>query len=127
MQTEQQNNLEDHFSESPFQNDIKIRFLTEVKKMDQETAAEIVDSEKERSEEEKEEFWIWYNEKYFIPDIDLFDDIENLPSEVREILDQYSEHDFTYETCANLVKELNAVGYTCEYYLDAQPYGLRKL
>jgi len=32
-----------------------------------------------------------------------------------------------YEDCDLLIQKLNAVGYTCEYGLDAVPYNLTKL
>lgn len=38
---------------------------------------------------------------------DLFDDIESLPIEVQNVLESFSEGDNTYETCQNLVTELN--------------------
>ena len=58
---------------------------------------------------------------------DLFDTPEVLPLEVQAILDKYSEMDNTYETCGNLVDELEQVGYTCEFGLDASPYELQKI
>lgn len=59
--------------------------------------------------------------------IDLFDDIEALPLNVQAILSKYSDAEATYINCENLVKELNKVGYTCEYYLNAEPFNLQKL
>lgn len=59
--------------------------------------------------------------------IDLFEQTETLPFKVNEILTKYEAMENDYESCANLVKDLETVGYTCEYYLDAQPYGLRKI
>jgi hypothetical protein len=35
--------------------------------------------------------------------------------------------DETYENCYNMVTELESVGYTCDYYLDAVPFDLRKI
>jgi len=58
---------------------------------------------------------------------DLFSTPELLPSEVQDILTKYEAADFDYENCAELVKDLEKVGYTCDYYLDAQPFNLRKL
>lgn len=60
-------------------------------------------------------------------EIDLFEQWELLPTEAQEILNKYSEHEQTYENCANMLKEFNAIGYTFEYYLDAEPYNLRKI
>lgn len=52
---------------------------------------------------------------------------ETLPQNVKSILDKYAECENDYESCDNLVKELNAIGWTCEYYLDAEPYDFRRL
>ena len=60
-------------------------------------------------------------------EIDLFEHYDSLPIEVRVILDKYSEMDYTYETCSNLVDDLNEVGFSCSYGLDAEPFGLHKL
>ena len=35
--------------------------------------------------------------------------------------------DNTYEDCRKLVDELESVGWTCDYYLDAEPYDLRPI
>jgi len=59
--------------------------------------------------------------------MDLFEQHETLPIEVQAILNRHLDGDNTYEQCASLVAELEAVGYTCEYGLDAEPYELRKL
>ena len=59
--------------------------------------------------------------------MDLFEQHEILPIEVQAILNRHLDGDNTYEKCASLVAELEAVGYTCEYGLDAEPFGLRKL
>jgi len=60
-------------------------------------------------------------------EIDLFEQWELLPNEAQEILYRYSDEEQTYENCANMLKEFNAIGYTFEYYLDAEPYNLRKI
>jgi len=59
--------------------------------------------------------------------VDLFEQYETLPKEVGAVLDKYSEMENDYEACFGLVQELEGVGYFCEYYLDAQPFGLRKI
>lgn len=56
---------------------------------------------------------------------DLFEEPTLLPQEVQDVIMKFEEG--TYEDCAKLVEGLNAVGYTCEYYLDASPFGLRKV
>jgi len=58
---------------------------------------------------------------------DLFETPELIPSEVQAILDKYSEMDNTYTNCGDLIDELESVGYTCDYGLDAEPYGLRPM
>lgn len=59
---------------------------------------------------------------------DLFEkDFTELPIEVQEVLSKYVYEDFNYESCANLVDDLNSIGYTCEFGLSAEPFGLRKL
>lgn len=59
---------------------------------------------------------------------DLFEkNFDELPKEVQEVLSNYVYEDFNYESCANLVDDLNSIGYTCEYGLSAEPFGLRKL
>jgi hypothetical protein len=65
--------------------------------------------------------------------IDLFEDYENIPSEVQEILDRYAEQfgeDFgrmDYKDMANMHKEIESFGYTFDSYLDNQPFGLRPI
>lgn len=56
---------------------------------------------------------------------DMFDFYDELPNEVKEVIDNFKEN--TYDECAKLVMNLNQIGWTCNYYLDAEPYGLRKL
>ena len=58
---------------------------------------------------------------------DLFEHYETLPSKVRHLLDKHANADSTYESCERLIKQLEKYGYTCEYGLDAVPYGLKKL
>ena len=56
---------------------------------------------------------------------DLFDTWEQLPPAVIEVLAKYSFVD-TYDGCQAFLEELAPLGYTFEYYLDAQPYNLQK-
>jgi hypothetical protein len=55
---------------------------------------------------------------------DLFNTPELLPQKVKDILAKYEEMGTSYDTCNNLIKELEQVGYTCEYGLDGIPYEL---
>jgi hypothetical protein len=58
---------------------------------------------------------------------DLFENVDSLPKKIQDILAEFSESDATYESCGELVSLLEQNGYTCEYGLDAEPYGLRKM
>ena len=66
----------------------------------------------------------YYEESELIPD--MFEHIEALPSEVQSVLERYAECDESYDVCADMLEEMEAIGYTFEYYLDAEPYFLRK-
>ena len=59
--------------------------------------------------------------------VDLFSTPELLPLEVQAVLQKYENAEFDYTECANLVTDLEAVGYTCDYYLQAEPFDLRKI
>ena len=59
--------------------------------------------------------------------IDLFDKYELLPQNALAILEKYEDFEFTYEECGAMLENFEAIGYTFDYYLDAQPYNLRKL
>lgn len=58
---------------------------------------------------------------------DFFEFYEELPPKPRAVLEKYSLEDMTYESCASMLEEMEALGYTFEYYLDAVPYDLRKM
>lgn len=57
---------------------------------------------------------------------DLFDNWEELPKEVLEVLNKYLD-DLNYQQCEDMLKEMESVGYTFEYYLDAVPFNLKKI
>lgn len=59
--------------------------------------------------------------------MDWFERFDELPIEVKSILDKYSEMGNTYENCGNFVDELESVGWTCDYYLSAEPFDLRPI
>lgn len=61
--------------------------------------------------------------------IDLFEDYENIPTNIQEILDEYSQdfEDGNYDGLAKALEEVESQGYTFEYYLDGQAYGLRPI
>ena len=59
--------------------------------------------------------------------MDWFERYDELPIEVKSILDKYSEMDNNYENCENLSNELFNVKWTIEYGLSAEPYNLRPI
>ena len=59
--------------------------------------------------------------------MDLFEHYETLPQNVLDVLSKHGDGDFTYTDCEALKTDLEAIGYTCDYGLDATPYELRKL
>jgi hypothetical protein len=58
--------------------------------------------------------------------IDLFTTPEQLPTEVQEILKDFSEREQTYENCQQLEQALKPHGFTFDWGLDAEPFNLRK-
>jgi hypothetical protein len=57
---------------------------------------------------------------------DYFDFPDEIPEEVQNVLKSH-ENDEEYSELSSLVSDLNEIGWTCEYYLDAEPYHLRPL
>jgi hypothetical protein len=62
-----------------------------------------------------------------IEGVDLFEDYEDQPKEVKAILANYEMEDNDYETLQKLKAELESIGYTMDFGLDAEPYDLRKI
>jgi hypothetical protein len=56
---------------------------------------------------------------------DLFETPELIPSSVMSILETFEDN--TYDECDRIQNELEQIGYTFDYYLDAEPFNLRKL
>ena len=61
--------------------------------------------------------------------VDLFEDYENIPTNVQEVLDKYSDafEDGDYRKLEKANNELKKIGYTFEYGLDGEAYDLRKI
>jgi hypothetical protein len=61
--------------------------------------------------------------------IDLFEDYENIPANVQIILDEYSEsfEDGDYIGMSKAQDELEQIGYTFNFYVDGDAYGLRPI
>ena len=56
---------------------------------------------------------------------DLFETPELIPQDVQAILETFNEDADPYHELNRLTNELEVIGYTFDYYLDADPYGLR--
>jgi hypothetical protein len=61
--------------------------------------------------------------------INLFEDYENIPENVQNILDKYEEdfEDGNYEGLSKATTDLEKIGYTFEYGLDGGAYDLRPI
>jgi len=61
--------------------------------------------------------------------VDLFEDYKNIPSSVQTILDKHEDSfmNGSYTGLFEAYNELQAIGYTFEYYLDGIAYDLRKI
>ena len=55
---------------------------------------------------------------------DLFEQYETLPKEVQEIINTMEQ---SYQSLLEAERKMNAVGYSFDWGLDAEPYNLRKL
>jgi len=59
---------------------------------------------------------------------DLFETPELIPTEVKAIMDTFNDYSGNeYLELDRIVNELNEIGYTFDFYLDAEPYGLRPI
>lgn len=57
---------------------------------------------------------------------DLFEHYDELPTKVLTLIEGLDDA-LSYKDCEALLKELNDLGYTCEYGLDGILYNLQKL
>jgi hypothetical protein len=64
-----------------------------------------------------------------IEGIDLFEDYENIPADVQDILDRYSEdfEDGNYSGMEEALMQLESIGYTFDYDLNGIAYDLRPI
>jgi hypothetical protein len=64
-------------------------------------------------------------------EIDLFEELDSLPQEVVDVVSNFEEDlengKEPYSACADLVTNLEKIGYTCEYGLSGEPHGLRQI
>jgi len=72
---------------------------------------------------------IWPKVELLEDGIDLFVDYDNIPPEVKKILDKHEDafEDEDYRGLEQAKKELEDIGYTFDYYLDGVAYDLRPI
>ena len=59
---------------------------------------------------------------------DLFETFELIPEEVQAVLESFDEDSGnTYYELDRILAEIEPLGYIFDYYLDADPYGLRPI
>lgn len=59
---------------------------------------------------------------------DLFETPELIPNEVQLVFESFNEDCAnTYHELDRILAEIEPMGYTFDYYLDAEPYGLRPI
>jgi hypothetical protein len=61
--------------------------------------------------------------------IDLFEDYKNIPPELQKVLDKNDNNLMggDYRGLEKALKEVEKIGYTFDYYLNAVPYDLRPI
>lgn len=58
---------------------------------------------------------------------DLFETPELIPNEVQLVLESFDENADSYHELDRILSLIEPMGYTFDYYLDAEPYGLRPI
>ena len=51
---------------------------------------------------------------------------DNLPLNIKNIVDSWDDNKDLYAECARIKKELNQLGWTCDYGLDGEVYDVRQ-
>jgi hypothetical protein len=58
---------------------------------------------------------------------DLFETPELIPEEVQAVLETFDENADDYAELDRILAEIEPLGYTFDYYLNAEAYGLRPI
>lgn len=59
---------------------------------------------------------------------DLFETPELIPPNVQQVLESFNDDSGNeYYELDSILTEIETIGYTFDYYLDADPYGLRPI
>lgn len=59
--------------------------------------------------------------------LDLFETPHLIPVNVKRVLDTFNEEADPYKELLRIWTKVEKLGYTFEYYLDAEPYALRPI
>lgn len=59
--------------------------------------------------------------------IDYLENYDLIPENIQTILSEHFNGDWNYEICKKLVENLEKVGWTCDFGLDAEPYDLKPI
>ncbi len=59
--------------------------------------------------------------------MDLFENYDQQPKILSDILNQYDLENMTYKNCKEMLQKVNEIGYTFEYGLDAEPFNLHNI
>lgn len=63
-------------------------------------------------------------------EIDYFERTDIIPPDVQNVLNKYEHalvNGILYDELAQMLEDINKVGWTFEYYLDAEPYNLKPI
>ena len=52
---------------------------------------------------------------------------QNLPENVKGIVDSWDDNEDLYEECSRIKYELNVIGWTCDYGLDGEVYDVTQI
>ena len=55
------------------------------------------------------------------------EEYDNLPDNVKDIINSFDEDLDSYVECERIISELNLIGYTAEYYLDGVLFNITPL
>lgn len=59
--------------------------------------------------------------------LDMFEFNKLLPKDVKDVIEELDNSDYTYADCNALVSKLEGIGWTCDYDLSGTPYDLQKI
>lgn len=58
---------------------------------------------------------------------DLFETPDLIPENIKSVINTFDENVDSYVELRRLVNEIEELGYTFDFYLNAEPYGLRPI